>query len=96
MGKGSFIGMRSIWVQCGYRSSPLWVCVLPYGQICNPLNLVNANRTIDKVISNPRTNGLFLTCVFDAGKNILEDIIIRYCHDRPQSVSYYPEKSDIW
>ena len=45
------------------------MCVFYHGWICNPLDLVSANQAIDKVISNPRTNGLFLTYIFDAGKN---------------------------
>ncbi len=66
MGNGSIIGLGSIWVPHGYRVH--YGYVFYHGRICNPLNLVSANRTIDKVISNPRTNGIFLTYVFNTGK----------------------------
>ncbi len=59
-GQGAIIDLGSIWVHYGY--------VLYHGRICNPLKLVSTHRTIDKVINNPR-NGVFLTNVFDAGKN---------------------------
>ena len=67
MGKGSIIGMGSIWVNHGHIVH--YGYVFYHGRVCNPLWLVSANRTIDKVISNPRTNGLFLSFVFDAGNN---------------------------
>ncbi len=50
MGKESIICMGSIWVQHGYRVHYGYV----FYQVCNPLDLVSANRTIDKVISKPR------------------------------------------
>ena len=68
MGKRSIIGMGPIWVHRGYRVH--YGCAFYHDRICNPLNWVSANRTIDKVISDPRTNGLFLSYGFeDAGKN---------------------------
>ena len=66
MGKGSIIGMGSTWVHLGYRVH--YGYVLVNGRICSPLNIVSTNQTIDKLISHPRTKGLFLTYVFDAGK----------------------------
>ena len=62
MGKGSIMGMGSKWVYHGYRVH--YGYMFYHGRICNPLNLVSANQTVDKVISNPRTSDL----LFDAGK----------------------------
>ncbi len=52
MGRGSIKGMGSIWVHCGYRVH--YGHVFHPGRICNPINLLGANRTIDIVIINPR------------------------------------------
>ena len=57
---GSIIVIGSIWVHYGY--------VFYHGRICSALNLVRPNQTIDKVTSELRPNGLFLTYVFNAGK----------------------------
>ena len=78
MGKGSIIGMGTIWAHRGYRVH--YGYVFYHGRMCNPLNLVSANRTIDKVHSNPRTNGLFLTYVRQKylwrGQLRVEDLMI--------------------
>ena len=56
----STIGTGSKYVHCGYRVH--YGSVFYHGQICNALNLVSADRTIDNV-----TTSAFLTYVFDKG-----------------------------
>ena len=48
------MGNGSIWVHRGYRFH--YGYVFCHGWICKPLNLVSANRTIDKVISTKVQN----------------------------------------
>ncbi len=49
MGKGPIIGITSIWVDHGHRVH--YGHVFDHERVCNPLNLVSGNRTIEKVIS---------------------------------------------
>ncbi len=78
MGKGSIISRGSIWVHRGYRVH--YGDVFFHGRLCNanPIHFISANRTINKVISKPRTNGLFLTSVVDAGKSVNKTGALNY------------------